>query len=176
MAQTLSPPIQPNLLNGQAKMLEARVGYCRLWNLLLLSIYDLIYLKKMYNQNNSTRHFELEYEISNYTQGNMSIQEYYTGFITLWIEYTDIVYASIPAASLEDIQTIHQTRQRDKFLVKLRHVFESVCSNLLVQISSLSLDVCLNELLREEQHHLTQTTLEQQESSTNVLNFAHLLK
>lgn len=59
-------------------------------------------------------------------------------------------------------------------MVKLRHEFESVCSNLLVQISSPSLDVCLNELLREEQHHLTQATLEQQESSTNVQNVAHV--
>jgi hypothetical protein len=38
------------------------------------------YLLKVYHQDNSTRRFQLEYEIANFTQGNLSIQEYFSGF------------------------------------------------------------------------------------------------
>ena len=31
------------------------------------------YLKKVYNQDNTTRRFQLEYDIANYSQGNLSI-------------------------------------------------------------------------------------------------------
>ena len=34
------------------------------------------YLKKVYNQDNIARHFLLEYDIANYSQGNLSIQDY----------------------------------------------------------------------------------------------------
>ena len=131
------------------------------------------YLKKVYRQTSAARRFQLEYDISNYTQGNLSIQEYYTGFVMLWTEYTDLVYASVPDTSLEGIQTLHQTSQRDQFLMKLRHEFESVRSNLLLRTPSPSLDDCLNELLREEQRLSTQATLEQQGNSSNVLNVAY---
>lgn len=38
------------------------------------------YLKKVYSQKNMVRRFQLEYEIANYAQGDLSIQEYFTGF------------------------------------------------------------------------------------------------
>lgn len=38
------------------------------------------YLKKVYYQHNNARHFKLENDISNYAQGNLSIQDYYSGF------------------------------------------------------------------------------------------------
>ncbi|KAJ8755302.1 hypothetical protein K2173_019100 [Erythroxylum novogranatense] len=80
------------------------------------------YLKKVYDQKNSARRFQLEYDISNYTQGNLS--------------------------------------------------FESIRANLLQRSPSPSLDICLNELLREEQRQLTQATLGQHRSS-NAFNVAY---
>ncbi|MBA0711947.1 hypothetical protein Golax_011076 [Gossypium laxum] len=51
------------------------------------------YLRKIYAKNSLARRFQLEYEMFNYTQGNLSIQDYYSGFVTLWVEYANIVYA-----------------------------------------------------------------------------------
>ena len=41
------------------------------------------YLKKVYYQDNNARRFQLENDISNYSQSNLSIQEYYSGFQNL---------------------------------------------------------------------------------------------
>ena len=41
------------------------------------------YLNTVYNQDNSTKRFHLEYEMANFTQGGLSIEEYFSGFQTL---------------------------------------------------------------------------------------------
>ncbi|KAF2314430.1 hypothetical protein GH714_026337 [Hevea brasiliensis] len=56
------------------------------------------YLKNVYNRNNTARHFQLENDIANYSKGNPSIQEYFSGFKNLWAEFIDIVYAKLFAA------------------------------------------------------------------------------
>lgn len=119
------------------------------------------YLKSIYKQENPARRFQLEHEIADYSQGNLSIQEFLSGFMSLWMEYTDIVYAGISSDTLSGIQTIHQTSQRDQFLMKPRPEFENVRSNLMSRIPSPPLATCLNELLREEQRQLTQVALMQ---------------
>lgn len=43
----------------------------------------LDYLKSIYKQENPARRFQLEYEIADYSQGNLSIQEFYSGFMSL---------------------------------------------------------------------------------------------
>lgn len=115
------------------------------------------FLKKVYNQNNTARRFQLEYEISSYTQGDLSIQEYFSGFQNLWGEFADLVYATVPAASLSAVQAVHEQSKRDQFLMKLRTEFEGTRSSLMNRESSPSLDVCFGELLREEQRLATQT-------------------
>jgi hypothetical protein len=50
----------------------------------------------------------LEYEIASYTRGNLSIQEYFSGFQNLWGEFSDMVYAMMPATSLSDVQVVHE--------------------------------------------------------------------
>nr|XP_034900647.1 uncharacterized protein LOC118038409 [Populus alba] len=119
------------------------------------------YLKKVYYQDNNARRFQLEHDISNYSQSNLSIQEYYSGFQNLWAEYTDIIYAQIPVESLSVIQKVHEQSKRDQFLMKLRSEFEITRSNLMSRAPLPSLDVCFGELLREEQRILTQSTLKQ---------------
>jgi hypothetical protein len=76
------------------------------------------YLLKVYHQDNSARRFQLEYEITNFTQGNLSIQEYFSGFMNLWGEFSDVVYAKVPAASIPAIQAVHEQSKRDQFLMK----------------------------------------------------------
>jgi hypothetical protein len=50
----------------------------------------------------------LEYEIASYTQGNLSIQEYFYGFQNLWGEFSDVVYAKVPAGSIFVVQVVHE--------------------------------------------------------------------
>ncbi|KAJ8747052.1 hypothetical protein K2173_011373 [Erythroxylum novogranatense] len=105
------------------------------------------YLKKVYNQDNTARRFQLENDIANYSQGSLSIQEYFSGFQNLWAEFTDIVYAKVPAESLSIIQDIHEQSKRDQFLMKLRYEFEAVRSNLMSREPSPSLDICFENIV-----------------------------
>ncbi|KAJ6976342.1 hypothetical protein NC653_032011 [Populus alba x Populus x berolinensis] len=46
--------------------------------------------------------FSLELAIVNYTQGDLSIQDYYSGFLTLWNDYSDLGTAKISAEGVSD--------------------------------------------------------------------------
>jgi len=54
----------------------------------------------------------LELELGQFSQGSMSIQEFYSSFVNLWAEYTDILYASVPPEGLIAIQSVHETSKR----------------------------------------------------------------
>jgi len=49
------------------------------------------YLKKVYHQANAAQRFQLEYEMANFTQGSLSIEEYYFGFQNLWAKYSNTI-------------------------------------------------------------------------------------
>ena len=53
------------------------------------------YLKQVYNQDNNARCLYLELAIANYTQEDLSVQEFYYGFLTLWNDYSDLVTAKV---------------------------------------------------------------------------------
>jgi hypothetical protein len=53
------------------------------------------YLKKVYSQNNAARRFQLEHEIAIFQQESLSISEFYSHFMNLWSEYTNIVYQGL---------------------------------------------------------------------------------
>jgi hypothetical protein len=129
------------------------------------------YLLKVFHQDKTARRFQLEYEIANYTQGNLSIQEYFSSFQNLWGEFSNMVYAKVPATSLSDVQAIHEQSKRDQFLMKLHPEFEVTRSNLMNWDPSPSLDACFGELLCEEQRLLTQATF-QQDSNPNLVAYA----
>ncbi|KAJ9702783.1 hypothetical protein PVL29_004492 [Vitis rotundifolia] len=99
------------------------------------------YLKKVYHQDNDARRFQLEHVIVMFQHGSLSIQDYYSAFLTLWHEYADLVTAD--------------------FLMKLRPEYESVRSSLLNRSPVPSFDICFGELLREEQRLSTQAILKQ---------------
>lgn len=131
------------------------------------------YLNTVYNQDNSARRFQLEYEMANFTQGSLSIEEYFSGFQTLWADYSDIVYANVPAAALSAVQAVHATSKRDQFLMKLRPDFEIARSNLMNRAPVPSLDACLSELLREEQRLLTQAFMAHQAPASVPISVAY---
>ena len=77
-------------------------------------------------------------------------------------EYIDIVYKDLSNQGQIEVQQVHQTTKRDQFLLKLTYDFEGIRSNLMNRALVPFLDICLNELLREEQCVLTQASMEQQ--------------
>ena len=69
--------------------------------------------------------------MANFTQGSLSIEEYLSGFQTLWVDYCDIVYTNVPTTALSAVREVHATSKRDQFLMKLRPDFEIARSNLM---------------------------------------------
>ncbi|XP_035541565.1 uncharacterized protein LOC118344650 [Juglans regia] len=131
------------------------------------------YLKKVYHQANDARRFQLEHAIAMFQHGTLSIQDYYSAFLTLWHEYTDLVTADVPVAALSTIQTLHETSWRDQFLMKLRPEYESIRSSLLNRSPVPSLDICFGELLREEERLNTQAILEQSHGNSGMATVAY---
>ena len=130
-------------------------------------------LHTVYNQDNSARRFQLEYEMTNFTQGSLSIEEYFSGFQTIWTDYSDIVYANVPAAALSAVQAVHATSKRYQFLMKLRPDFEIARSNMMNHHPVPSLDAWLSELLREEQRIVTQATMEHRANVSALVSVAY---
>ena len=87
------------------------------------------YFQRIYSQNNLTQKFQVEMGIANYKQGNLSIEQFYAGFLNLWSEYTGIIYSKIPKESLEALYLVHAESQRDQFLMKVRPEFENEKKN-----------------------------------------------
>ncbi|KAJ0039007.1 hypothetical protein Pint_23410 [Pistacia integerrima] len=102
------------------------------------------YLNTVYNQDNSARRFQLEYEMANFTQGTLSA-----------------------------VQAVHTTSEHDQFLMKLRRDFEIARSNLMNRHPVPSLDACLSELLCEEQHIVTQSAMEHQANVSAPVSVAY---
>ena len=131
------------------------------------------YLKKVYNQSNTTQRFQLQLELSQLIQGSMSMQDFYSSFENLWTEYTDIVYASVPLEGLIAIQSVHETSKRDHFVMKLRGEFEAVRSNLMNRDTVPLLDICIRELLREEHRLITHAAMEQKAQNSTLIHVAY---
>lgn len=87
------------------------------------------YLMKIYNQENVGRNFHFELELSEYSQGNKSIQEYHSEFVNLWTEFIALVYAKVPDEAPAAIQKVYNDSQRDQFLIKLHKDFGPVWSS-----------------------------------------------
>ena len=64
------------------------------------------YLQTVYHQDNSVSQLQLECDIAEYTQGNLSIQEYYSRFRNLWSKYDGIKYANKSDDDLKAIQDL----------------------------------------------------------------------
>lgn len=131
------------------------------------------YLRRVYHQENAARRFQLELEISTFSQGNLSIEQYYSGFINLWSEYSGILYSKVSKEALAGLQAVHEDSKRDQFLMKLRPEFEIARAGLLNRDPIPSLDICLGELLREEQRMATQTIMSGSKETPDLVTLAY---
>ncbi|KAF5459651.1 hypothetical protein F2P56_019581 [Juglans regia] len=127
------------------------------------------YLHRIYRHNHSAQKFKLELEISNYKQGNLTIEQFYSDFINFWSEYSVIIHAKVPSTALAALQATHAESQ----WMKLWPEFEQVRAGLLNRNPVPSLDTCLGELLREEQRLSTQMGMTIEQASSKAVNVAY---
>ncbi|XP_042988671.1 uncharacterized protein LOC122316204 [Carya illinoinensis] len=151
--------VEPHMVNNLQSFTTAK----EMWD----------HFRRVYYQENTARKFQVELEISSYKQGNLSIEQFYARFLNLWSECSGIVYSKVPKVALEAFQVVHAESQRDQFLMKLRPEFETTRAGLINRNLVSSLDVCLGELLREEQHLATQHGLTQENVTTEMVNVAY---
>ncbi|KAJ0085427.1 hypothetical protein Patl1_07217 [Pistacia atlantica] len=130
------------------------------------------YLKQVYKQDNNARRFRLSWPLLTILKG-IYHQDYYSGFLTLWNDYSDLVTAKVSAEGLEAVQRVHKTSQRDQFLMKLRPDFESICASLVNRDPVPTLEAYFGELLREEQRLNPQNIMEQSHVASNTISVAY---
>ena len=70
-------------------------------------------MKKMYHQVNDAHRFQLEHVLAMFQHGSLSIQNYYSTFLTFWHEYIDLVITDVPSVALSTIQSLHENSSRD---------------------------------------------------------------
>ncbi|KAJ0077160.1 hypothetical protein Patl1_35637 [Pistacia atlantica] len=99
------------------------------------------YLRWIYYQDNSARKFQLELDIGNYRQGNLSIKQFYSCFLNLWSDYSGLVHYKVPKEALTALQAVHSESQWDQYLMKLQPEFESACAGLINRTHVPSLDL-----------------------------------
>jgi len=75
--------------------------------------------------------------------------------------------------ALPSLQAIYEVSRRDQFLMKLRPEFEIAQAGLLNIDPVPSLDVCLGELLREEQRMATQSVIGESKETSKVVNVTY---
>ena len=68
---------------------------------------------------------------------------------------------------------MHETSKRDQFLMKLRGKFEAIRSNMMNREPIPLLDICVGELLREEQRLLTHAVLERKAQNSSPIPIAY---
>jgi hypothetical protein len=111
--------------------------------------------------------------MTNFTQESLSIEEYFSGFQNLWANYSDIVYANVPAAAFSTVQAVHETSKKDQFLMKLCSDFKTARSNLMNCYSVPSLNVCLSEIFHAKQRIITQAAMEHRANVSAPVSMAY---
>lgn len=96
-----------------------------------------------------------------------------SNFINLWNDYSRLAHSQIPKEALVALEAVQSKSQWDQFLMKLRPEFESARPGLINRTPVPSLEVCLGELLREEQRLASQLGLAQDVGTSEMVNMAY---
>ncbi|CAN0899653.1 Retrovirus-related Pol polyprotein from transposon RE1 [Linum grandiflorum] len=117
------------------------------------------HLEASHSQVDASRQFDIEYQLSQLSQGDKSIRDYYRTATNLWIEH-DLITASLLTKPLpaEVIKAQKQSRMM-QFLTKLRPEYEPVRAAILNRKIT-SLEAALAELSREEKRLTTQAQVD----------------
>ncbi|KAK2647876.1 hypothetical protein Ddye_015365 [Dipteronia dyeriana] len=87
----------------------------------------------------------------------------------------ELIYTTVKAIVLPNIQALHKTSQRDQFLMHLCFDFKMVRSNLPSHTCAPSLDTCLNKLLCEEQLLASQSRMEEH-ANPSPIDVVHMVR
>ncbi|CAN1127645.1 hypothetical protein LINPERHAP2_LOCUS4171, partial [Linum perenne] len=117
-----------------------------------------VHLQKTYSEINTSRVFEVEYDLARLSLGDMDIRTFHLTIGTLWTEQ-DLLFSSLltSAASSEIRQECH--RRVLQFLMKFRPEYESVRSQL-IQANIVHMDKVLGDLFRAETRLKTQAHID----------------
>lgn len=84
------------------------------------------HVKTLQHQLNTARKLYPDTEQANYTRGDQTIQEYYNGFLTLWIERDSIIINSFPQQQHPDVLKIQAEPHTSQFLMNRHPEFKVV--------------------------------------------------
>ena len=88
------------------------------------------HIKKLYHQTRAIK-FYPDTELAKYCQGDKSVEEFYTGFLTLWNEKDSMILAFVPSESASHVLSVQQEAQISQFHINLMPEFESVRADLM---------------------------------------------
>ncbi|CAN0886579.1 Retrovirus-related Pol polyprotein from transposon RE1 [Linum grandiflorum] len=112
-------------------------------------------LEASHSQIDASRQFEIEYQLSQLSQGDKSIREYYRAATNLWIEQDMITDSLLDNPLSVDVIKAQKKSRMMQFLTRLRPEFESVRAAILNRKIT-TLEAALAELSREEKRLATQ--------------------
>ncbi|PHT83029.1 hypothetical protein T459_11472 [Capsicum annuum] len=130
------------------------------------------HLRTIHEQSNLAREFELECNITKYTQGDKNVRSFYAGLQLLLSEQDQIPGQNISKAGLKEVLEERNKTRVVQFLIRLCPEFEPICGSLLNREVRPALDVVLATVLCEETILETQAAME----STPLPSVASLKK
>ncbi|CAL1369387.1 unnamed protein product [Linum trigynum] len=117
------------------------------------------HLAKLYSKANASRKFDVEHDLAQLKQGELSISSYYQDAVTLWTEQDRILASLSSSPPTPDAINERASTRVMRFLMNLRPEFEGIRASLLHREVSAVEDV-LAELLREETRLKSQAKLD----------------
>ena len=73
--------------------------------------------EKFYYQVNKTQKFYLDIELVKNSQGDLTLQEYYSRFLNPWTERDSMIINSVPQQAHKDVQKIQEETHISQFLM-----------------------------------------------------------
>lgn len=104
-------------------------------------------LKNIYYRDNDARKYNHVMETNGCTQGTKTVQEYYSGFMNLWLEYNSIICEKFSLVALFVVHELQENNMRDQFLMKLRPEFETIRLSLMNRKQMPNLENCVQLVL-----------------------------
>ncbi|CAN0919434.1 Retrovirus-related Pol polyprotein from transposon RE1 [Linum grandiflorum] len=116
-------------------------------------------LEASHSQIDASRQFEIEYPLSQLSQGDKSIREYYRAATNLWIKQDMITGSLLDNPLSADVIKAQKKSRMMQFLTRLRPEFESVRAAILNRKIT-TLEDALAELSRKEKRLATQAQVD----------------
>ncbi|XP_075648679.1 uncharacterized protein LOC142619466 [Castanea sativa] len=135
------------LINSMHVDVSSSIMYCETTREMWLE------LQRVFSQENGPKIYNLQQEISQITQCQLSVTEYYSKFKKLWDQF--LHYEPLPACTcgaMKILRTAHEKSYVMRFLMGLNENFETVRSHILMLEPFPSMSKVYALILQEESH------------------------